>query len=208
MNIYLHPNGVKKELKNDYIWEVYEYSYTFKWKTVSEITSEWTSLIWGVAVNSDWATWIGQNNDLRIWKSIPSLDTAKKIIISWTVVANNPTQNAWQLTISMGTWWGVGETGYQVYGSYFNWIKVMYGDGSTQYFWNKVGDAVSGSTYKPKTTIDLENKIITWELSWFSNSTLALTDTQINHIRQFDKLVCYVASTWSTISDVSITIEY
>ena len=207
MNVYIWTSG---SLKNAYIGEykTRHYDYTFKWKTAAEITSEWTSLVWGVAVNSDWVTWIGMNNDLRIWKSIPSLETAKKIIISFTVVANNWTQNAWQLTISMGTWWGTGEAGYQVYGSYFNWIKAMYSDGSTQYFWNKVGDAVSGSTYKPKTTIDLENKIITWELSWFSNSTLTLTDAQINHIRQFDKLVCYTAANWSTISDVSIDIIY
>jgi hypothetical protein len=136
------------------------------------------------------------------------LNTAKKIIISWTIVANNSTQNAWVLSISMWTWWGIWDAWYQVYGSYFNWLKVSYYDGSTSHPWNIVGNWVWGNTYKPKTTIDLENKIIIWELSWFSNSTLTLTDAWINHIRQFDKLVCYTSATWSTISDVSITIEY
>jgi hypothetical protein len=40
MNIYLHPSGVKKELKNDYIGEVYEYSYDFIGKTTTQLAND------------------------------------------------------------------------------------------------------------------------------------------------------------------------
>ena len=193
MGVYLYSN-------------TYEYSYTFKWKTLAEITSEWTSTVWGVATNSDGATWTWQNNDLNIVTPIPSLATAKTVIISWTVVANDSTKNAWALYIGAESWWGTGRAGYQVYGSYFTWLTCAYGDG-TNHLWNKVGDGVWGNTYKPTVTIDLENKLITGVLSWFSNSTLTLTDARVNHIRQFEYLRVYAAANWSTISDVSIRIE-
>jgi predicted membrane-bound spermidine synthase len=40
MNIYLHPSGVKKELKNDYIGKVYEYSYDFRNKTTTQVQND------------------------------------------------------------------------------------------------------------------------------------------------------------------------
>ena len=77
MNIYLHPNGVKKELKNDYIGGVYEYSYDFRGKSSTILTNDgWTVGSW---YTFD-ANWIGSSNWSPVTKAIPfSLENARKI---------------------------------------------------------------------------------------------------------------------------------
>ena len=186
--------------------QTYTYSYDFKWKTTSQILQERSELLGSIQVNSDWVTW-GNNSDLRIKKDIPSLATAKRITISWTVVASNGTQNAWQLAIGKWTSWGTGNCAYDVYGSYYGWLCVTYYNG-TSYYWNVVGYSTWWNTYKPTLTIDLENKTMTWVLSWFSNSTYSLSDTDVANIRQFEYLFVYTSLNYSTVSDVSLTIEY
>ena len=194
------------ELKNAYIGEVYEYSYIFKWKTATEIWNEWDLLVGSIGVNSEWVTGINSNTEMRIKINIPSLATAKKVIISGTIVWQNSSKTAGQIWIWKWTWWGTWHTCYQVYWSYYNGMKVDLYYNNTDTSWNSVGNATA-QTYKPTLTIDLENKTIVWSVSWFSNSTLSLSDAQVADIRTYEYLVCYTSLNTSTISDVSITIE-
>jgi hypothetical protein len=110
------------------------------------------------------------------------------------------------LVVSKGSWWGNGESGYLVYGSGYGGMKVYMYDWNTTINWNVVGNATLGNTYSPTTTIDLVNKTITWVMSWFDNSILTLTDSQISTLRTFTYLVVYISVNQSAVQDVSIKI--
>lgn len=203
MGLYVWTSALKKA----YLWAWdYEYSYTFKWKTASQIGSERTTQIWTIAVNTNGLTWTS-GSDVVITKSIPSLTNAKKIIVTSTIVGQSVINTAWNTGIGKWTWWGTGNVIYHVYWSNFNGMKVANYYNWTDYHWNNVWNA-TGTTYKPTLTIDLVAKTITWEVSWFSNSTLTLTDAQVTDIKTYEFITCYASLTLSTISDVSIKIEY
>lgn len=200
-------------LQNAYIGEYvewqYEYSYTFKWKTATEIWNTWTLLTWTLQTNSNWVCG-SSSTDCRIKVDIPSLANARRIVISGTVVTNNsaskPNYIATSLVLSKGSWWGNGESGYFVYGSGYGWLRAFVNDWGTSSEWNVVGNATLGNTYSPTTTIDLVNKTITWVMSWFNNSTLTLTDSQISTLRSFTYLVAYISVNYSAVQDISIKI--
>ena len=202
------PKIAQTELKNAYIGEyvepIYEYSYTFKWKTAAEIWNEFTLQTWVINTNANWVTW-SSSQDCRITKALPSLATAERIIISWTVVCENNTRIATSIWIWIWSWWGNELTAFNIYGTQYNWIRVLLYTDWQNNPWNLVWYA-SEWTYNPVITIDLVNKVITWELSWFDNSTLTLTDARISAIRQYTYLVPYISLNYATISDISITI--
>jgi hypothetical protein len=205
MWVYLYQNNSELAMKNAYIGEVYEYSYTFKWKTATEIWNDWALSVWTIQTNSDWVCW-SSNTDCNIKVDIPSLATAKKITISWTVVVNNAPYTAASIGIWAGSWWGTSLARYDIEWSVYDGLVISYYDGSF-HLGNKVGNASVG-TFNPTLTIDLVNKTMVWTLSWFSNSTLTLTDAYINNIRQMTYLLAYVSVNTSALSDISITIEY
>jgi hypothetical protein len=182
----------------------WKYSYTFKGKTSSQIWNDWDLLTWTIQTNSDWVCW-SSNTDCRIKVDIPSLATAKKITISWTVVVNNASYTAASIGIWAGSWWGTSAARYDIEWSGYDGLVISYYDGS-DHLGNKVGNASVG-TFNPTLTIDLVNKTMVWTLSWFSNSTLTLTDAYINNIRQMTYLLAYVSVNKSALSDISITIE-
>lgn len=202
---------VQKEVKAVYLWTtkvrptpIYSYSYTFKWKTSSQISNDWSTLIGTINTNSDWVTWTS-NSELRIKVDIPSLTTAKKITISGTFVVNQNSYNGMSFIIWTWSWWGSGFAGWNAHGSNFHGISTTYYNG-TDHFWNVVGYTTIG-TYTPTITIDLENKTINETLSWFSNSTNTFTNSDIATIRQFNQLIVYVYMNKTAVSDVSILIE-
>ena len=198
---YYH-NGVEYKIK--FPVPHFEYSYTFKWKTSSQISSDWTTLIWAIATNSEWVTWTS-SQEMRIAKSI-NLEDATKIIITWTVVWQNNTKTAWAILIWKWTWWGTWLTWYEVEWSYYDWLNVAYSNWTT-YHWNRVWYATAW-TYKTTTEIDLVNKKITWKCEWYSNSEYTLSDSDVNNIKTFNQLIAYTSLATSTISDIGITIEY
>ena len=200
-------------LQNAYIGEYtewqYEYSYTFKWKTVAQIQADWFSLLTGtIKVNSNWVTW-SSTTDCRIKVDIPSLANAKKITISWTDVVNTSTiaHNATSFLIWVGSGWGTWAIWMNLQGSTYTWVYVSWKFSGTGVHWTVVWRITANWTYKPTIIIDLENKIATGILSWFNNSTLALTDAQVAEIRTFTYLCPYTSVNHSAISDISITIE-
>ena len=203
MGLYVWTSALKKA----YLWAWdYEYSYTFKWKTASQIGSERTTQVWTIAVNTNGLTWTS-GSDVLVTKSIPSLTNAKKIIITSTIVGQSVTNTAGLTGVNKGTWWGTGDLGYAVYWSQFGGMRVAiyYNWASSQ--WNVVWNA-TGTTYNTTLTIDLVAKTATWVISWFSDSILTLTDAQITDIKTYEYLRCYVSTVYSTISSVSIKIEY
>jgi hypothetical protein len=186
---------------------LYKYEYDFRGKTASQIQSDWwTLLTWSLNVNSNWITW-SSSQDCRLAKTIPSLSNAKKIIISGTIVWQNLSKTWALIWVWKWTWWWTWHTSYQVYWSSYNGMKANLYYNNTDISWNSVGNATA-QTYKPTLTINIENKTILWSVSWFSNSTLSLTDAQVADIRAYEYILCYVSWNRSTISDVSIIIEY
>ena len=184
----------------------WKYSYTFKGKTSTQIWNDWNLLTWTIQTNSDWVCW-SSNTDCRIKVDIPSLATAKKITISWTYVVNSrrPANNACSFWIWSWSWWGTTSVSWSLQWTTYTWIWAQFYDWTT-YNWNVVGYA-SQWTYNPITIIDLVNKTITMELSWFNNSVVTLTDSQINTIKQMTYLFVYISVNNSAMSDVSIKIE-
>jgi hypothetical protein len=181
---------------------LYEYEYTFKWKTVSQIQNEFTLQSWSLNVNSDWFTW-SSSQDCLLIKSIPSLSTAKKIIITWTMVVNSL-----MVSNNASFFWIWSSSGYvinRVEWSTYSWINVAVKTNGTVVNGNAVWNTVQW-TYTQTLTIDLENKQVIGAVPWFSNSTLTLTDAQITAIRSFGYLETYVSLNLSAISNVSIKV--
>lgn len=204
MWVYIYQNNSELAMQNAYIGEVYEYSYTFKWKTAAQIWNEWTTQVWQIYTDSNWAT--GANGvEMVITKNIPSISEARKIIIKYTSVINVNTRWACTIWITRWTWWGTGSAWWEVEWSQYNWLWVIFYDWA-EYHWNIVWYA-SVWTYNPTIIIDLENKSITQEISWYNNSVFTLTDSQISTLRQFYQLSVYTSQNSSTISDISIIIE-
>ena len=215
MSIYLWSSEPSKiyvwssEVKEVYVGtekvrpNKYEYSYDFRGKSSSEIWNEFTKLVGTIASNSNW--FYGNGGWCIIWKNIPSLGNASKITISWIVVGTSSSYTATQIWIGKWTSWGNGNASYSLYWSKYNWCKVCYYDW-TDHNWNVVWNA-TWNTYNITLIIDLVQKTITGIVPWFSNSTLSLTDVQINNIRTFEYLRCYVSSNNSTLSYINIIIE-
>ena len=185
----------------DLVRPKWEYSYTFKWKTSTQIWNDRTVKAGTIATTSNWVTGTS-SKDLTIRKSIQSLANAKKIIFSYTVVVTNSRYSATHNGL-VGSIWGAT---FNLQWSNFTWVYVTMIDG-TGHNGNVVW-TVTTWTYKPIMTIDLENKSIVWTLSWYSDSTLTLTDSQVDVIRQFNELTVYISLNFSAVSDISILVEY
>ena len=205
MNVYVWTNT----MKNAYIGKVYYYNYTFKWKTTTQIQNDFSVLRGSLSTNSDWFCWTS-SNDCWLTKSIPSLSNAKKVIIKGTVVVNSTyvSNNAAYFWITINS--GTSTTSYAIncveWSTYW-WCKVSIRTNNATTNGNAVWNAVQ-RTYTTTLIIDFENKTLTGNVSWFSDSTLTLTDSQITELRWCDHLTNYVSLNFSAISDVSIEIEY
>lgn len=193
----MRVNGTEKQIRPPK--QIYTYSYTFKWKTAAEIWNERTTLVWTVSTNSNWVT---SSWDLRIAKDVQWLATAKRIIISGTYVSSSAYSNAGSLWIGIGSGWGTSSTWWDLQWTQHAWIRVYSDWDAGSIVWN-----TGAWTYNPELTIDLQNKEATLAISWFSDSTIVLTDTKITKIMNYTYMSLYLFwnATWS---DISITIEY
>lgn len=191
--ILIYPDGVTE--KQVYPKKLYEYSYNFVWKTISQIVSDWWATAqWTPTITSSWYTSTSISR-VRSNFTLPSLSTAKKIILATTLVVNT---NWYTKAVRL---FGDGRT-------YATWYLVWYTDSSIQIWWDSYSvSAVSAWTYETKAVIDLENWTATFSLTWRSNSIYTLTATQINNIKS-----CTVAEVFSddnrwAVSSVSLEIE-
>jgi len=197
----------EKELKNAYIGEVYEYSYDFRDKSTTQLTNDWWSVLWWtLETGSSWIT-SPTGKDVTLWHSV-DLSTAKKITIDTSIVRNRDDaysgRGMWfWVTLNSSNWcW------FRVYNSWWNyrWIRTVTVIWWTEYEWTNTGN-IWTSSYNPKFIIDLENKTLTWEISWYSNSTYTLSDAQITSIRSMPYLTVYATQHNFYIQNVSITVE-
>jgi len=179
------------ELKNAYIGEVYEYSYDFRGKSISTIKNDWWNFIlWesSASSTSDWLYWgttLDKGTILKRETLSTILPTSNKVIMTLLAKTDyaNVSTRLYRLATSSQridiTW-----TSYQVPSSrdsssdYIQWH--IYGTATNQ--------SITRSNYANKwvtttCTIDFTNKqMIITDSVWFSK-TIALTDTQVNNIK-------------------------
>ena len=112
MNIYLHPSGVKKELKNDYIgeykwWEPWSNTlvyYPLNWNA-NDLSWNWKN---GTASNITWNSWWDRGCAYFNWNSyisVPSLWTNANITISFRMNSTENIVNWWDFIMIWGYVW-------------------------------------------------------------------------------------------------------
>lgn len=88
----------------------------------------------------------------------------------------------------------------------YTWTRARIRNAWTVIDWTNIGSIWTAS-YTPTLEIDLVNKIMTWKISWYNNSTYSLTDSDISVIRWLPYLYVYATQHNFYIQDVSITVE-
>lgn len=185
-------------LQNAYIGEVYEYSYDFRNKTLSQIQADGFSVWeWTVKLNANGISSNTSNARIIVNHSIQSLNNAKSLTI-----IQNCILSSWSNSIRLnGTW-----------RTYATWIYMddtqnqqllQIGGNNTTYSW------ISAWTYTQKLVINFESKIATLSCTWKSDQTKTITDTEINNIyNNINNIETYVYGSNCYIKDFSIVIGY
>lgn len=201
MNVYLWPN--QSLMKNAYIGEVFEYSYDFRNKTISQLESDGWDFFYNKSYASgtaDWVYWGTTLNQSVMFKQenlSTKLPNAKKVTIT-TVTKSDYTwiwarlyRVATSTTRSDITWMT-----YQVPSSRdSNPDRISYWIYGTQ---SNVSITRSNYANKPITQtfiIDFEeNKMYLSNSEWYTN-TVTLTATQSSNIK--NNSIWYYLSTWA-----------
>ena len=193
------------ELQNDYIGEVYEYSYDFRGKTKSQVTADWWQAWSWDTWTSCWSNWLYQSSHSWGGRLIRQFNTnmanAKRIVSTakFSMQGTYDWMSRWIATsFSRANSTNI----YLIYwGTYSNmqiaWVS------------NSIAPSISSWTYKYQYIVDLENKTATLTfLTWTSFSkTVSITDSQINTIRNNDVYWLILVDTNCYLQTVSITIE-
>lgn len=200
MNVYIWTSGV---LKNDYIGEVYEYSYDFRNKTLSQVQNDWwTFQEWSgtVAFNSNWVYLRSTSYNLRMRNVKGPWTNANKITMTMTATvwtwsatfklstSNNADTNTTSINIDSNR-------NKQELIIYWNWYSFSW---------------LSSWTYTQKVVLDLVNKTYTLSCTWKSDNTWSITDEQIAWIKANAKTVwvyIWKSSTGTVIRDIKILVE-
>lgn len=197
----------EKELKNAYIGGYYEYSYNFKNKSSADITNDGWEIYWSsVTTSSNWVT-CSTSTDMNMLFPVDVAD-AKKITIEATAtyIQNNSHAFVFGLQLEDAQWSSNYVDFYIASNTTYNWTKVRINKSWTQTSWTNIG-SIGTSTYTPKLEIDLENKLITWTISGYSNSTLSLADADVSFIRTMKFLWFYTTQGTFYLQWITIKIE-
>jgi hypothetical protein len=198
MNVYIRQN----ELQNAYIWEyveVWTYSYDFRNKTTSQLSSDWWTNTSGLTTGANWVTSSG-------WRAIDNT-----ISWLWDVMANAKKLRIEMLTYN--SWWGDQTAGV---------LLLKDGDGYTQtWFYLNINSyealcwyvsVVSGSlsNYTWEVTIigefDFVNKTFYFKLPNIYENTVSLTDSWIAIAKATNGVRCPLCAN-RYLESFSITIE-
>lgn len=200
------------ELKNAYIGGVYEYSYDFRSKTTSQITSDgWTVIQWTPSFSSYWVRNSGSDRMVKMVNNVQwlgtKMTTCKKLIVEFTRYTTWEAAFSWTLAHYS---WGTTSNGTGIY------QDNRLGDIWFSFAWSRIA-TLSGTvswTVKFKWEYDLVNK--TAEISWngVSKGTATMTDEAVANVRSNSDYV-YVyfwgnprtSNLWG-FSDISITIDF
>ena len=203
MNVYIWTSGV---LKNDYIGEVFEYSYDFRGKSVAKMQSDG----WNIFLNSNYAifnsNWINTNStNNAIMAKIENLNSiiknSKKITLSFTGAITN----AFSGRLSLFN---------EATSSTRRWITWPYASNygssiQTSLYTTDITDSRTvNSTMKVTTVLDFTAK--TWKTTatdGYSRSG-TLTDTQISNIKDNSKWFYIFASTSTSNTNWGLTSIY
>ena len=165
-------------LKNAFIWEYHEYSYTFQWKTIDQVYADGWTKVWNQTPSID-STWLTTNYAVLYCPLQFTFANSNKVVMevncklasSWSsdfVVWTSSSANSW-VNIC------------QVYNSYNNYNDLVIGGNSK---WNFSHSSNWIVTYT--WTLDLEWKTATLVYSdgtTASPSSWSITDTEVTNIR-------------------------
>ena len=187
------------ELKNAYIWEVYEYSYDFRNKTLAQIQTDW----WNMFMNSSYAifnsNWLNTSNkEYSVMAKIENLNNiisqSKKITLSFTGAITNTfwgrlsLYNVATSSSRSGVSWPFAS----------NWATSI----QTSIYWTNYTDTRTVNSIMTVTTV-LDFTAKTWNTTatdGYSRSG-TLTDTQISNIKSNSNW--FYVSAWITGSNTS-----
>ncbi len=209
MNVYIGTSG---ELKNAYIGEVYEYSYDFRNKTLSQIQSDGWTYWWSATptINSWWITIPSDSNES--WSKLycsPSwltsaLSTANKITMNmyfyqWTTSSNSSDgvfYLAWPSSYTTnGTWMG-----WWIINNYEIFSRILWAD---LYRWIYT---VSSWEYVQTIVIDFINKNMRMVLGSIMDVTRTITDSQIATIKTLKYLRVWAKNN-KVVRKINILVE-
>ena len=198
-----------------YLWDVliaggeppFIYSYDFRNKSASDLSNDWWTTRWTL---STWSSWVSSpiGADVNLLHSV-DLSVAKKITITSSIINNNSQGGKafiFWLWIDNSSTWYTNAVNFYVVDSSYGWTKVQILQSWTTTNWTNIW-YIWTSSYTPIIIIDLENKLITWKINWYSDSTLSLTDSQATAIKSYWCLNLYTTQNNFYIQDVSITVE-
>lgn len=194
-----------------YLWDVkvrptiFEYSYDFRNKTISEFGADWWIYDSSKApsFNSDWIYYTSMTSTTSGGIELNyDLTSAKKITLNTSFVITNSTTHLWGWWINSSSW------------TAFSWIMLMnmLGSRQQQIQINNVAVtttnvSVSTWTYTETIEYDLINKTYTYSGCYPSSWTL--TDEQISWIKNNNGITVAIGgSSGIKISTIDITIEY
>jgi hypothetical protein len=203
MNIYLHPSGVKKELKNAYIGEykgfvpwVNTLAYypletdtkDYSWNN-RNLTNSWITFDGGVWVFNGNAIWYYTNNSL--WNNLNNFTYSVYVnpssITSWTF-GGNVNINRVISIIQYGTIPTYDKTlslcnsSQAQWYNYYNWLKEVYTTWISINTWCYLTYTWDGNTIKIyKNWVLWQSLACWWSYTWYTQATLCVwnnTNTQ------------------------------
>lgn len=187
-----------------YLWNnVYEYSYDFRGKSSTILTNDWWTIAsWTPSFWTYWMYW----ETIRITRPCPQMALAKKIILEYTTYA-------WASNTS--STWGLGKT---VNSSTREWLTRGYFERANNKYSVMIYDRMNDYTgtlptwnsYTEKIVIDLEWKTFTCDMTWQTQKSWTITDTEVTNIRTNSNVMwayTYMSNNSSWLTSVYMCIE-
>lgn len=200
-NLWWWVSGMpaQKELQNAYIWEYvpsFVYTYDFRNKSATDITNAWWTIYWDATQSSD-GIYCPQYTDLTMLYPIDA-STASKITMEWEIkfrqLPHICAAIMW-LQVENIKYSDNNVVFYVASSTNYGWIRVRLSENGVTTDWTNIW-WIGTDTYTIKLEIDLANKIVTWSIAGYSNSTLSLSDAQVSLIRS-TKYIKYYVTEWT-----------
>ena len=171
MNIYLHPSGVKKELKNDYIGEV----WTPNANTIAyrPLESNANDIVWGY--NWTNVSWISYDT-LASWKKVAkATTTTANIAISWAIL-----DRIWSNDFTISCW------------VYLTWVNTMWYNITSLFL------VIKNSSPYPWPQIFLSNNSNWWSWIYFAPQWVSWVSSNTSYDNVINRWIniVYTRSSW------------
>jgi hypothetical protein len=199
MNVYIYTDSQLP----------YKYSYDFRNKTTTQVTNDW------------WNTY----RDVRSW----NVDSNWIHVVwypwyMWKLIDNSYFQNAKKITLK--SYFNIQTYSYNLFLQNISWSTLTWYTGdqidTRQSFrkifiygsWSNVTTSIPYWVYEDTVVFDLVNKTAKESMTWFSDITASLSDTNISNIRNnMNSISIWFyndlnSNTASYVRDISLTIEY